>query len=184
MTTLLAFDNDGVFNLFSKSAKDATRTKVGPWPIAYREDVLARVRGLLAREDVTGVWLTTWLEDKALLSELEHRLGLDGLVTLRAPHFDSSGGVGEFVANPAFDGHTGDRPDRADWWKFRSWELLLEDLKPERAAWLDDDLGRAQAKAVTHLRPQVTPERFLYKTHSTAGLLHSDVDKLEAWLDA
>lgn len=183
MTTLLAFDNDGVFNLFSKSAKNATRTMVGEWPVSYREDVLARVRAILAREDVVGVWLTTWLADPAALAELEHRLGLEGLMQLRAPYFKVSTGWGGSGVDPDFAGRAGDEPNRPDWWKFRSWELLLESVKPDRAAWLDDDLGRAQGKGTVEFRPQMTDKLLLHRTHEKAGLLHSDVDKLEAWLN-
>lgn len=184
MTTLIAFDNDGVFNCFSKSAKNAVRTMVGPWPITYREDVLERVRGILAREDVAGAWLTTWLEEPALLAELEARLGLEGLLTHRAVHPMVSTGWGGVAVDPRFDGRSNREPHSPAWWKLRSWELLLEELQPERAAWVDDDLGRAHGKGTYEFRPQVTPERFLYRTHSVAGLLHTDLDKLEAWLDS
>lgn len=184
MATLIAFDNDGVFNLFSKSAKNATRSMVGPWPVSYREDVLVRVRSILAREDVIGVWLTTWLEDKALLAELEHRLGLEGLMDLRAPHFKVSTGWGGVSEDPAFAGRAGEEPNLASWWKLRSWELLLEEVQPERAAWFDDDLGRAKGPGTAQFHPQVTETRFLYRTHDRAGLVHADLDKFEAWLDS
>lgn len=182
MTVLLAFDNDGVFNCFTKNPKNVTRTKVGEWPITYREDVMARVRGLLSREDVTGAWLTTWLEEPALLAELEGRLGLEGLLPVRALHPNISTGWGE-SESPDFAGRSSLEVERPSWWKFRSWELLLEEVKPERAAWVDDDLGRAHGKGTAEFRPQVTHERFLLRTHAVAGLLHEDVDKLEAWLN-
>jgi hypothetical protein len=183
MTTLVAFDNDGVFNHFSKSAKDSKRTMVGEWPVSYREDVLDRVRELLARPDVVGGWLTTWLEDKALLAELEHRLGLEGLMQFRAPHFKTPLGWNGYGVDPAFEGRSGEYPTRPDWWKFRAWELVLDEHKPDRAAWFDDDLGSAKGKGVDEFRPRVTPDRFLYRTHSVAGLLHTDLDKLDKWLD-
>ena len=185
MTTLLALDNDGVFNIFSKNAKDVVRTMVGPWPITYREDVLARVREILKRPDVTGAWLTKWLEEPALLAELEERLGLAGLVEVRAQFpVPTMTELGVTTPDPAFVGRDGLATYMPSWWKFRSWELLLEDVKPERAAWLDDDLGRAHGKGSETYRPQVTEKLFLYRTHAVAGMLHEDVNKLEAWLDA
>lgn len=184
MATLLAFDNDGVFNVFSKGAKNLTKKQLERWVVSYREDVMVRVRSLLSRDDVQGAWLSTWLMDPALLAQLEEFLGLQGLMEHKALYPTYTDDFGDTVTLPEFAGRASDRAYLPTWWKFRAWELLLDDVKPERAAWIDDDLGRAQGKGASLYRPHVTPTRFLYRTHAVAGLLHEDMDKLEAWVGA
>lgn len=185
--TLVAWDFDGVFNLFSKSAKHVERTTVNDgaddWAVTWRPDVIERARDLMTRPDVLSGWLSTWLKAPAALNEVETLLGLDGVMKFRAPYMTTPGAWGS-VTDTRFAGATGDSPRRMDWWKFRSWELLLDDLKPSRSAWLDDDLGYASGKGAGEYKPRVTDDLFLYRTHDLAGLLHSDLDKLEAWLDS
>lgn len=84
---LIALDVDGVVNSFTKNPrKPLERVQIGEWPVQWREPLLARLRALLARPDVEGAWLTTWLEQAGLLDHLERARGLDGLVPHRAEH--------------------------------------------------------------------------------------------------
>lgn len=177
--TLVAFDNDGVFNHFSKSAKNTKRATVGEWTISWREDVLDRVRALLSRDDVTAGWLSTWIGEPKLLDELEKVYELDGVMEFRAPYYLKADGS---VRNDFAD-RGGDTARKADWWKLRSWDLLLDEHSPHRAGWVDDELNMPHGKDTERFRTTNTNRLFLYRTDPVAGLLHSDVDKLERWLD-
>src|SRR5690606_10963803 len=98
-------------------------------------------------------------------------------------HFDSEvpylvGGWGK-VQNPRFPGKVElDRANHPAWWKYRAFELLLEDGDYDRAAWVDDNLGRLPS-----WRPCDNYSRLLLRTHESAALLPKDLDTLENWLN-
>lgn len=178
-----ALDVDGVVNAFTKSPrKPLERVQIGEWPIQWREPLIARLRAVLARPDVEGAWLTTWLEQPDLLDHLERALGLDGLVPHRAEHPAPQDSTGQVAISPKFDEDTSTSPHSPRWWKFRAAQFLVEELRPERFAWFDDDLGRAKGIPGDPWRPATTPKRLLRRTDSIAGLLPADLDALEAWV--
>jgi hypothetical protein len=176
-TTLIALDVDGVVNLFARQAKHVKKADIGVWPVQWHPDVIGRLRAALARPDVIGAWLTTWVSEPGLLDELEARTKLRGLVPFRAdfPFRDHAGRV---VGNLFPPQVTLDASSRW-WWKFTALDLLRDHLKPRRYAWLDDDLGKAPG---VPFRPGVTPDRFLLRTNPGEGLRPADLDALESWL--
>ncbi len=183
--TVLALDIDGVLNHFSKSAKNSRRATVGGYPISWREDTLERVRAMLARPDVEGALLSTWLSDPELYEELEKVFELEGLLPHRAayPHMVTLGWGGvKVLADSRFEG-TELNPGSSRWWKYKSAELLLEELKPARFAWVDDDLGKNTGKLDPWHPKPVTYERLLLRTHDVAGMLPADLATLEDWLN-
>lgn len=188
MTTLLALDVDGVLNAFSKSPKLDGRGVVHSlvddrdYKVSWRVELLERLKGFLSRPDVEGAWLTTWLEQPAMLNELEEMLGLVGLVPVHAEIPLVVSGWGK-VVNPAFDSQVSSSSSSPRWWKYRAWELLRERGGYSRAAWLDDDLGRAKGVPNMAYKPSESFETLLLKTHEQAGMLSADLDKLELWLD-
>lgn len=184
MMILIALDVDGVVNSFTKNPrKPLERVQIGEWPVQWREPLIARLRDLLARPDVEGAWLTTWLEQPDLLDQLERALALDGLVPHRAEHPAPQDSTGQVAISPKFNEDTSTSPHSPRWWKFRAAQMLVEEIRPERFAWLDDDLGRAKGIPRDPWRPATTPQRLLRRTDSIAGLLPADLDALEAWAE-
>ncbi len=186
MTTIVSLDVDGVLNSFSKNGKNLSSGRVGEWPIKWREEVLERLRAILALPNVEGAWLTTWLSEPDLLNELEELLNLKGLVPHWAeyPHMTELGWGG--VKVPLDDRYIGASlsPGNPRWWKFRSADFLVEELAPTRFAWLDDELGTAKGIPGDVWKPVNRYDKLLMRTHSIAGLLPADLDVLEAWISA
>jgi len=188
MTVLVALDVDGVLNGFSKNpALDGYAEIHDPansrdLPIKWRKNLLERMRMILSRPDVTGAWLTTWLMAPAMLDELEHVLGLEGLLELRAPYLTVEMGWGK-VPNPLLPANVNSNTHSPNWWKFHAWEALLDLNNFQRGAWLDDDLGRAKGGPGNKYTPGESFDRLLLRTNPQAGMLSGDLDKLESWLD-
>lgn len=59
---------------------------------------------------------------------------------------------------------------------------MIDELRPDRFGWLDDDLGRARGVPGDGYRPAETNDRLLLRTHEVAGLLEADMDRIEAWV--
>jgi hypothetical protein len=182
--TFVALDVDGVVNHFSKSARNSGTGQISEYPIKWRPEMLDELRTRLTLPNVVGVWLTTWLQSPELLDELEEMLGLKGFVPLRAdyPHMMELGwGGAKVLMNSRFEGMSLNSGN-SRWWKYRSAEMVLEEYKPERFVWLDDELGRNTGKLDPwHPRP-VTYERLLLKTDPVAGLLPENFVTLDNWL--
>lgn len=181
LKTVLALDIDGVLNHFSKTSKPKSiNTQIEGYDINVRADILERVKALLERPEVTGAWLTTWLDAPESLAKF---IAFTGLDEHYVPLFFESPlvqtGWGGTARSEAFAG-TSSNPANFGWWKYRSLELFEAKHKPERLAFLDDDLFRISGKGAPSKRP--TYERFFLKPYSVAGLVHDDLDKLEAWL--
>lgn len=191
--TLVIFDVDGVLNHFSKtrnSAKVSARGSIiapdgEKYPIQWRVPVLERLKHeLLSRDDVTPAWVTTWLEYPTALDELEGLLGLGDYHFLRGeyPHRKmTSGGLKGSFVNPSFKG-TSMYPG-LNWWKHQSITMLLNDVKPDRLCFLDDDQGKNTSRDMFWHVKNVSYDKLLLKTHAQAGLLPDDVDCLLAWLN-
>lgn len=183
--TFVILDVDGVVNHFSKSARNCGTGEISGYTIKWRPEMLDRLRELLSLPNVIGAWLTTWLESTEMLDELETLLGLKGFVPLRAnyPHMEELGwgrGV-KVLKDSRFEG-VALKSGNPRWWKYRAAEMLLDEYKPERFVWLDDELGRNTGRLDPwHTKP-VTYERLLLKTDPVAGLLPENFVTLDNWL--
>lgn len=180
--TLIALDIDGVLNGFGNArGEQLAVTEVGKWMIRWRPSVVARLRAILARSNVQGAWLTTWLEQPWLLDEFEAALGLDGLMPHRADHPSVSTRTGKTIIDERFDQSIAFDSNSEWWWKRRAAELLVERVQSERFAWIDDEIGNVSIKG-DPWGPQQNHERLLLRTRSFPGLLPRDLDRLESWL--
>lgn len=180
--TLIALDIDGVLNGFGNArGEQLAVTEVGRWKIRWRPPVVARLRAILARSDVQGAWLTTWLEQPWLLDEFEAALGLDGLMPHRADHPSVDTRAGATIIDERFDQSIAFDSNSEWWWKRRAAELLLDRVQPARFAWIDDEIGNVRINA-DPWGPQQNHQRLLLRTRSFPGLLPRDLDRLESWL--
>ncbi len=187
-STLIALDVDGVLNALTRSSKGRRglmRTEIGGYPIQWRPEVIERLKSVLLRPGVEAAWLTTWLSEPALLDELVDALGLRGpdgaeLVVHRALYPCTETAVDDKFGTEEADL----APGTARWWKFAAARELHERLAPARFAWIDDDLGRSKGVPGDVWRPQESHSTLLIRTNRVAGLLHQDVDRLEAWVAA
>ena len=185
-STVVAIDIDGVLNSFSKTSSNLVRVNVGEYRISFRVPVLKRLFCLLVRSDVDVVWLTTWLSEPELLDEFE-----DALRTVIPESADIEfqratypqvvqrpAGGAPSVSDERFPEPTQPEPGSPNWWKYPSARMLLTD-GVDRLAWLDDDF-----RSVRTL-PGIDPRddrHLLLRTHSVAGILDEDVDRLSAWI--
>ncbi|HWU29994.1 MAG TPA: HAD domain-containing protein [Microbacterium sp.] len=180
--TVIALDVDGVLNSFGRKADPYFMTvHVGRWPIRWRPAVMDRLRLLLLRPDVEGAWLTTWLEEPWLLDELEHVLGLDGIVLHRAGYPAIQTTDGRSHIDPRFDAWGAFVPESPHWWKLRAAELLIEQLRPARFAWADDELDVSTRTPGSRWRLGRTPAQFLVRPDPMVGLTEADLRRLEGW---
>lgn len=183
--TLIALDIDGVLNPLERtSATTGVASMIGEWMVQRHQPVIDRLRRLLALPGVEGAWLTTWLEMPWLLDQFEEELGLTGLVPHRAPHPSARTRTGGTAFDGRFDADVSFSSASQQWWKIRSAELLIDQVKPSRFAWLDDDLNRAGRPPGDIWRPGVSRSRFLFAPNTRTGLTAAQLDDLEEWLRA
>jgi len=183
---ILALDVDGVVNAFTKNSRKLESGQIAEWPIKWRPPMIERLKAVLALPNVEGAWLTTWLQSPALLDELEELLGLKGYVPHRAEYpfmVELGWGGAKVLADERFTGSSLN-VGNPRWWKFRSAQFLVEDLKPDRFAWIDDELGSAKGIPNDIWKPVNSYDKLLMRTHSIAALLPEDLDKIEAWVAA
>lgn len=179
--TLLALDIDGVINAFNRTQRGLIQRQIGPWLVAWRPSALRELKKLLREPDVTGVWLSRWLDYPEHLDELSKALGLEKLVTMRAEHPKIAWIEREAVAirDGRFPRASVLEPRSGYWWKFRSVELLMKSHSGSRLIWLDDELGHSSH--ALKWAPASTGDRLLYRVHPGRGLMPADVRKIRAW---
>lgn len=181
--TLIALDIDGVLNPLERIPGDTgVSSVIGEWMVQRHQPVIDRLQQLLTLPGIEGAWLTTWLEMPWLLDELEHELGLTGLIPHRAPHPTTRTRAGGVAFDERFNADVSFSSTSKQWWKIRSAELLIDQVKPSRFAWLDDDLNRAGRLQGDIWRPGVSRSRFLFAPDTRTGLTAAQLDDLEEWL--
>lgn len=185
MKTLVALDVDGVLLAFSKSKKLDGQGEIYDrkgdrfLPIRWRKTLVERLKVMLDRPEVTVAALTTWSEAPEEFDELKAMLNIEGLMTLEAEQPTIEAGWGR-VPNPRLPQKVETHRETSPlWWKYPAFELLIRDGGFERAAWLDDNLGK-----IPSWRARDTFPLLLLRTDETAGMLPEDLDKLERWLNA
>lgn len=152
------------------------------WPIRWQPAVIDRLRMLLLRPGVEGAWLTTWLEERWLLDELEQVLGLDGLMPHRASHPAVQAIDGGSRIDSRFDAWATFVPESQHWWKLRAADVLTDQLRPARFAWADDELTLSTRTPVGRWRPGRTHNQLLLRPDPMVGLSEADLRRLEDWV--
>lgn len=185
--TIVALDLDGV--VFFEGKKQRLKAKHLSFPtkehenitVYWKESVAEKLSEVFSRDEVTGMFFTSWLSDDAALTVVEEALGFTGLVPLKAPYpVDVPYTSRLEVLEGDFQGWNLAARTK-NWWKIKSWEMLLEDHKPDRFAFLDDELNRIPGNRRRF--PAVSYEELLIVPNRASGLLPADFNVLDTWLD-
>lgn len=130
---LLLLDVDGVTSPY-KPVPDGGVARLGGLRLPYRPAVIDSVNALVAA-GVRVMWLTTWEAD--LLPDLATALGLSKLgVPVR---------VGDWDDGP---------PTWWRGWKTRTALAVVDELRPGRWAWADDDLRPGTIRRIRQSHPE------------------------------
>lgn len=160
MTTNIYLDVDGVLNALSSNPPKQNTGWTGEWkrekavipsdavqigwssqPVAesytmfWSTKLITAINELAEMDDVTIIWLTTWKEHaKGVISPL---MGINGHDWL---HLD-----------------TGDIYDTMRWWKLDAIRDHVEETKPDKVVWLDDDIAYDQKARlwVSMMKPKI-----------------------------
>ncbi|GGF42767.1 hypothetical protein GCM10011519_15810 [Marmoricola endophyticus] len=170
MPVNLYLDVDGVLNAVSLDTPDwgwpdAQLSTVNGYPIRWSTTMVARLNRLVAREEVTAYWLTTWGSDAAEL--LAPALGLDAT---------GWSVLGEEDRERAID--TLALSGTAGWWKLQAVRSHLAPGTP--AIWVDDDLDRdPSAVRWAYEQPGLLP----LSPSTSLALTPADLAAMEAHVD-
>lgn len=144
MTTNWYLDVDGVINAFSSKAPTTNTEWCGEWSEGVAEvenaggfggwatgptysqyrmfwshELIHRINKIAQYDSVNIIWLTTWADDAP--KTISPLMGLDG------QNWEVLKG--------------GDPMDMQNWWKFKLIREHVEQTKPDKIIWTDDDLG-------------------------------------------
>lgn len=156
---LLLLDVDGVTSPY-KPVPDGEVARLGGLRLPYRPAVIDGVNRLIA-SGVGVIWLTTWESD--LLPDLATALGL--------PELDVPVRVGEWDDGPS------------TWWrgwKTRTALAVVDELRPGRWAWADDDLRPGTIRRIR----QSHPEGKVVSPDGDIGLTEDELAVISDWLKA
>ena len=173
--TTIYLDVDGVINAISDRPPRANTGWSGDWhqvrvkpstswsdfAMTISTELLDQLRELSERPDVTIKWLTTWEHDApgVLCETIGWACGMDFEVLPR-------------TSSPELD----------VWWKYVA---IRDDWDGEsRVIWLDDDLGRYEARAARAWLEELSPNSLGIAPDTLHGLRRADLATIRAFLGA
>ena len=166
---ILLLDVDGVLNAVRRDLPEGWRRGTfNGYVLSWDPTVVARLRALHESRRVEIHWLTTWTTNADRL--LAEPMGLPrGLRT-----------HGREDVLPT--GYSGERRGISGWWKLAAAQAVAEAEPGRRIVWIDDDLADQAEDTSEWLATNgqvlvVAPDFF-------EGLTHTELDRVEAWLDA
>lgn len=121
-------DIDGVINARSRKPPKQNTGWLGDWkqetimgyPILWSIELIERLNALADREDVQIKWLTTWQEQA--ISDFTPGTGING------------------AEWPYFSATENDLFSYRYWWKLTAIARDVDETKPEKVVWIDDEL--------------------------------------------
>lgn len=167
---IIYLDLDGVVNSLSKKPPKQNTQWFGEWKektiegfrILWSTELVEALNSLAARDDVTIKFLTTW-QDLAPVS-FGPQVGLLG-----------SENWAYYYAS------FNEMEDLKSWWKLGKIQKSIEDDKPEKAVWLDDDILYDPA-AMEWIGE--APNLLAISPVSTHGLRAKDIAAIIEFLDS
>ena len=166
---IIYLDLDGVINSLSRKPPRQNTQWFGDWEektiegyrILWSSELVKELNSLAAREDVTIKFLTTWRE-------------------LAPASFGPQVGLLGSESWSYFGATDSELEDITHWWKLDRIRKDIEDSKPEKAVWLDDDI-LYDSSAMNWIGE--SPSLLAISPVSTHGLRFKDISAIVSFLD-